>query len=73
VSTFFDRDIRWCAWIISTVFTIPGLRSRIYLPFQAGDVNATYADISKARQELDYNPSFDFREGIAEFVRWKLA
>jgi nucleoside-diphosphate-sugar epimerase len=73
VSTCLDRLIRWSAWIISTIFTIPGLRSRIYLPFQAGDVNATFADISKARKELDYNPSFDFREGIAEFIRWKLA
>jgi len=43
-----------------------------FLPFQAGDVNATYADISKAMRELDYKPSFDFKKGIAEFIRWKL-
>jgi UDP-glucuronate 4-epimerase len=43
-----------------------------FLPFQAGDVNATYADISKAMRELDYKPSFEFKKGIAEFIRWKL-
>jgi len=43
-----------------------------FRPRQPGDVERTYADISKARKELDYNPVFDFKEGIAEFVKWKL-
>jgi len=60
--------------VIETIENALGKKAvKEYLPFQAGDVNATFADISKARQELNYNPSFDFREGIAEFVRWKLA
>jgi UDP-glucuronate 4-epimerase len=44
-----------------------------FLPPQPGDVERTFADISKARNELDYNPVFDFKKGIEEFVRWKLA
>ena len=60
--------------VIETIENVLGKKAvKEYLPFQTGDVNATFADISKARQELDYNPSFDFREGIAEFIRWKLA
>lgn len=44
---------------------------REYLPPQPGDVERTFADISKARKELDYSPGFDFRKGIEEFIRWK--
>ncbi len=41
-----------------------------YLPDQPGDVTITYADISKAKQELDYNPQISIEEGIQEFVEW---
>ena len=40
------------------------------LPIQEGDVNTTYADISKAKMELGYNPKFNFETGITEFVKW---
>src|SRR6185437_6692099 len=30
------------------------------LPMQPGDVNNTYADISRAKSEIGYNPKFDF-------------
>lgn len=40
------------------------------LPMQKGDVTATYADISKAKRELGYNPRYDFENGIKEFVKW---
>ena len=39
-------------------------------PMQPGDVPATYADISKARELLDYNPSTKIAEGIPKFVEW---
>ena len=41
-----------------------------YLPLQEGDVNITYADISKAKQEICYNPKYEFQKGIEEFVKW---
>ena len=44
-----------------------------YLPLQAGDVAKTYADISKSRKILKYNPSTKFEEGIKKFIQWKLA
>lgn len=36
----------------------------------AGDVPRTYADISKARRLLDYNPTVSVAEGVARFVDW---
>ncbi|MCK4312786.1 MAG: GDP-mannose 4,6-dehydratase [Candidatus Cloacimonetes bacterium] len=40
------------------------------LPLQPGDVERTYADISKSRKILGYNPQTDFEEGVAKFVEW---
>lgn len=42
------------------------------MPMQPGDVNITFADISKARILLNYNPKWDFEAGLKEFVKWKL-
>lgn len=40
------------------------------LPMQPGDVERTYADITKAKKLLGYNPKTTFKEGIEEFVKW---
>ena len=40
------------------------------LPLQPGDVNRTFADISKARELLEYDPRWDFRDGIRGFLEW---
>jgi UDP-glucuronate 4-epimerase len=40
------------------------------LPEQPGDVPLTYADIGKARAQLDYNPHTKIEEGIPKFVDW---
>ena len=37
---------------------------------QLGDVSVTYADISKARLMLGYQPKVDLKEGIGRFVEW---
>lgn len=39
-------------------------------PLQPGDVDRTYADVSKARQLLGYSPSVPFDDGIRRFVSW---
>lgn len=41
-----------------------------YMPFQPGDVNITFSDISKARSEIGYDPQYDIYLGIDEFVTW---
>jgi len=43
------------------------------LPEQPGDVPLTYADISKAREALGYDPHTKIAEGIPKFVEWFLA
>src|SRR5476651_2607058 len=39
-------------------------------PLQAGDVPITFADISKARKMLGYNPQMKFENGIKLFAEW---
>lgn len=39
-------------------------------PLQPGDVAQTYADITKARRLLGYNPQTQIEEGIHRFVKW---
>ena len=42
------------------------------LPEQAGDMPLTYADISKARKLLGYNPTTKLSEGLPKFIDWFL-
>lgn len=39
-------------------------------PMQPGDVPITFADISKARELLNYNPQTKIEQGIPKFVEW---
>ncbi|MCU0915792.1 MAG: GDP-mannose 4,6-dehydratase [Planctomycetes bacterium] len=43
---------------------------RKYLPVQPGDVERTYADVTKAEVQLGYQPSTDIRTGLSRFVAW---
>lgn len=42
------------------------------LPMQQGDVDRTYADISKAEKLLGYKPKVAFEDGIKVFIAWYL-
>ena len=39
-------------------------------PMQPGDVPQTFADVTKARQLLGYNPQTKIEDGIKRFVEW---
>jgi UDP-glucuronate 4-epimerase len=39
-------------------------------PLQPGDVLITYADVSRARAELGYEPRTELSEGLARFLAW---
>jgi UDP-glucuronate 4-epimerase len=41
-----------------------------YQAVQPGDVERTYADVTKAIRELGYNPSTTIEEGLKKFVAW---
>lgn len=42
-------------------------------PLQPGDVKITYADISKAKREIGYNPKTKIKDGIKKYVDWYLS
>ena len=44
-----------------------------FLPVQPGDMDITYADITRARQLLGYDPKKPFKEGIRLFADWFLS
>lgn len=39
-------------------------------PEREGDIKHSYADITKARKLLGYDPQYDFSTGLAESIRW---
>ncbi|MZP56062.1 MAG: NAD-dependent epimerase/dehydratase family protein [Bacteroidales bacterium] len=41
-----------------------------YLPMQDGDVLRTFADISRAKSVLGYNPVVNIADGIRNYVEW---
>ena len=48
-----------------------GLPAQIQtLPVPPGDVDLTWADISKPKNVLGYNPSTSFENGVQKFVQW---
>ena len=58
--------------MIATIGKVLGTEPKIeQLPMQPGDVERTFADISKARKLLAYEPSVSFEEGVRRFVEWE--
>jgi len=41
-----------------------------FLPIQAGDVPATYADVDDLEREVGFKPSTSVETGIKNFVEW---
>ncbi|MDH3283156.1 MAG: GDP-mannose 4,6-dehydratase [Acidobacteriota bacterium] len=39
-------------------------------PLQPGDVPATFADVTRARTELGFEPQVDVEQGIVRFISW---
>jgi UDP-glucuronate 4-epimerase len=57
--------------LVEVIETILGKKALLnQLPMQQGDVSRTFADISKARAEIGYNPAHDFETGVKKFVDW---
>jgi UDP-glucuronate 4-epimerase len=42
------------------------------MPIQAGDVPATYADVTDLIEDLDYKPETPIQEGVDKFIDWYL-
>jgi UDP-glucuronate 4-epimerase len=41
-----------------------------FMPLQAGDVPATWADVTDLEAELDFKPETSVKEGVRRFVEW---
>jgi len=57
--------------LISTIENATGKKAIMeQMPMQLGDVEITYADISKAKKLLNYKPETSIEEGMQSFVKW---
>ena len=57
--------------MINTIGQALGIEPKIkQLPMQPGDVDRTYADVSKAKKLIGYEPKTTFKQGIENFVKW---
>lgn len=60
--------------MVAALEQVMGIEAAVdYGPEQPGDVPQTWADISKARAELDFEPRTTLVEGMAAFRDWLLA
>ncbi|PIS42492.1 MAG: epimerase [Candidatus Kerfeldbacteria bacterium CG08_land_8_20_14_0_20_40_16] len=58
-------------YFINVIEGLTGKKAKIKeMPEQSGDVPITYADISKAKKLLGYNPKTKIEEGMEKFIRW---
>jgi len=59
--------------LISKIETLLEKKAKIIVkPTQPGDVNQTFADITKAGSMLGYKPKVSIDKGLAHFVNWYL-
>ncbi len=57
--------------MIESIGAVVGNKPRIeQLPMQVGDVQRTYADLSRSRQELGFDPQTPFEEGLRKQWAW---
>ncbi len=56
---------------IKAIETATGIKAdKEYKPMQAGDVPATYADVSDLVRDIDYKPATSIQDGVNKFVTW---
>lgn len=57
--------------MINTIAKVLNVVPKIkQLPMQQGDVEMTFADITKAKKLIGYEPKTSFEQGIQNFVNW---
>ncbi len=57
--------------LIHNIYELLGKSPNIVTkPMQAGDVNLTYADISKAKRLFGYSPTTSLKDGLIKFKQW---
>lgn len=57
--------------LIAAIYAAMGAQPNIIpMPMQPGDVDITYADITKAQQLFGYQPTTTLQEGLKQFITW---
>ena len=57
--------------MIDTIAKVLEIEPKIkQLPMQPGDVDRTFADVSKAKKLIGYEPKTSFEQGIRNFINW---
>lgn len=57
--------------MIHTIAKVLNVEPKIkQLPMQPGDVDRTFADVSKAKKLIGYEPKTTFEQGIKKFINW---
>ena len=58
-------------YFIEVIEKAVGKKAKIKkMPMQPGDVEKTYADLTKSKKLLNYNPKVSIEEGMENFVKW---
>lgn len=59
--------------MIETIEKLLGKKAiKKFLPVQPGDVDITFADITKSKKMIGYDPQWNFEIGLKEFLKWKI-
>lgn len=57
--------------LVATIYELMDAQPNVcYEPKQAGDVDVTFADISKAKKLFGYQPQTNLRQGLKKFIDW---
>lgn len=57
--------------MVETIEVVLGKKANLEkLPMQPGDVERTYADLTKIKRLVGYAPENSFKEGVEKFVKW---
>lgn len=62
--------VREVAYQLALSLGLPDMRAEVTSKYRVGDVRHCFADITRARQVLGYEPKMPFEKGIAELTEW---
>ena len=65
-----DYSIKAVAMLLAEAMGLPEMRPEILHRARIGDIRHCFADISKARELLGFDPRYDLRGSLGEFVDW---
>lgn len=67
-----NNPVKLMDFITAIEIKLGKMITKNFMPIQAGDVPATYADVTDLVTDLDYKPATPIQEGIDKFIDWYL-